>query len=662
MSLDTHDPTEGVRGNPRTTVRPVTRHAPCPICKRPDWCEIHTQSGAIHCMRTESAHKSTYRGGGWWHNLPQPDEKTGRVVWSPEDFAAPGEDTRPPGADAPTKHAVYTALLALCPLSTKHRADLTGPTRQFPEAALAAYGTLPDGQAQTPILAALQAQFGRDALLGVAGFVEDQKRPGGLRLNGAGLLIPVRDEVGLIQGMQVRADRGETRYRWLSCAEGVSSGTPAHVARPAVVTDQRVYLTEGPLKADIAARRLGAVALGITGVTTWRTALPALDALQAQGHDVVVVALDADDAGDPKKQHTVAMVEAVRQEVAAALVAQGFAVRFARWDHSRGKGVDDLLLGGNTFAVEAYRPTADTEARCDDTEAQRRLRYLRTVIQAPNMDRTPKVLYLNALVKANLWPWMAPTEGAPQPPPRRLPIATIMRGAGVKSYNSARPCMEALRDDGLLSYTVGFDKKTADGRDVAYFQPSRPLAYDETPRKPAHLEPARERAEKARQLRCPCCKSDRLSPTHLICDDCAAEFTVAAAEKAAAKYARQEYEAQRAADDAQPPEPEQPADEPIPAEPPPHLSKFDRGTKEAEKEEIPLSNFDRTPPSSDGEAALTRALVRRLLAQTTLDALSREGRRIRAASDYTVLSPAAQDMIRQAYEVHARQVVEQGAA
>lgn len=664
MSLDTHDPTEGVRGNPRTTVRPVTRHAPCPICKRPDWCEIHTQSGAVHCMRTESAHKSEYRGGGWWHNLPGPDEKTGRVVWSPEDFVAPGEDTRPPGADAPTKHAVYTALLALCPLSPSHRGQLLGPTRQLPEEALATYGTLPEGKAQTPILAQLVSEFTREVLLTIPGIVDDQSRPGGLRFNShGGLLIPVRDTADRIQGMQVRADRGEPRYRWLSSAEGASSGTPAHVARPAQVTDPRIYLTEGPLKADIAARRLAAVVVGITGVTTWRNALPALDALQAEGYDVVVVALDADDAGDPKKQHTVVMVEAVRQEVAAELVAQGFAVRFARWDHSLGKGVDDLLLGGNTFALETYRPTADTEARCDDTEAQRRLRYLRTVIQAPNMDRTPKVLYLNALVKANLWPWMAPTDGAPQPPPRRLPIATIMRGAGVKSYNSARPCMEALRDDGLLSYTVGFDKKTADGRDVAYFQPSRPLAYDETPSKPAHLEPARERAEKARQLRCPCCAGDRLSPTHLICDDCAATFTVAAAEKAAAKYARREYEASRAEADAPAPEPEQPAYEPIPAEAPPPLSNFDRGTKEAEKEEIPLSKFDRTPPpSSDGEAALTRALVRRLLAQTTLDALSREGRRIRAASDYTVLSPAAQDMIRQAYEAHARQVVEQGAA
>jgi len=514
---------------------PVNKRRRCPMCKHSDWCEIHTQSGAVHCMRTESTHPSEYRGGGWWHNLPQPDAKTGRVVWSPEDFAPRDEDTRPPGADAPTKHAVYAALLALCPLSAKHRADLTGPTRQFPEAALATYGTLPDGQGQAPILAALHQQFGRDALLGVAGFVEDQKRPGGLRLNGAGLLIPVRDEAGRIQGIQVRADRGETRYRWLSSAEGVSSGTPAHVARPAVVTDQRVYLTEGALKADRAALKLGAIVVAISGVGAGRSALPALEALQAQGHDVAIIALDAD---DPAKERTVQQVEAVRLDLAAELASSGYAVRIARWDHSQGKGIDDLLLAGGTFALEAYRPIAATEECPSDSEAQRRLRYLRTVIQAPNMDRTQKVLYLNALVKGNLWPWTLPPEGGPQPPPRRLPIATIMKGAHVKSYSSARPCMEALRADGLLPYTVGLDKKTADGREVAYFQPGRPLVYDETPSKPGHLDPAKERAAEAQQS----------------------------------------------------PEPDQ-------ATTPPHLSNFDRDSLTEEKGEIPLSNFDTTPPT-----------------------------------------------------------------
>jgi len=583
------------RAAPRD-LREVTRREPCPICHHTGWCCIRLTDGAVLCHRTASPFPVKGEGGGHWHNLPQPGEQTERVTWTPADFAAPGEPPVEHVADPDIKHAVYSRLLALCPLSPAHRTHLLGP-RQLPEEALTNYGTLPEGKAQAPILAALVAEFGREALLETPGFALDQSRPGGLRLNGAGLLISVRDVGGRIQGMQLRLDRGKTRYIWLSSPDVASSGTPAHVARPAQITDQRVYLTEGPLKADIAAHRLGAIAVGITGVGTWRVALPLLEALQAQGHDVVIVALDAD---DPAKPGTVTTVEGIRHELAAALVALGFAVRLARWDHSQGKGIDDLLLAGGTYALEAYRPTADGDARPSDSEAQRRLRYLRTVIQAPNMERTQKLLYLNALVKGDLWPWTMLPEAAPPPAPRRLPILTIMKGAGVKSPSSARPYMEALRDDGLLSYSIGLDKKNPDGREVAYFRPGRPLTYEETPSKPAHLEPAKERAEKARKMRCPCCASDRLSPTHLVCDECAAEFTVAAAEKAAAKYTRQEYEAQQQTVESQ-----QPA-QPPPTEAPPHLSNFDRGTVEADKE-IPLSNFDRTPPTCQTSTGPHRA-------------------------------------------------------
>ncbi len=80
---------------------PVTKHRPCPICKHTDWCEIHS-SGAVHCMRMENDHPGKHRQQGWWWNLPQPDEKTGQVVWSPGDFA-PDEPPGAPIADIGTK-------------------------------------------------------------------------------------------------------------------------------------------------------------------------------------------------------------------------------------------------------------------------------------------------------------------------------------------------------------------------------------------------------------------------------------------------------------------------------------------------------------------------------------------------------------------------------
>ena len=45
----------------------VTKQAPCPICKKPDWCEITEDGRGAICMRVESSKKT--RNGGWWHWL-----------------------------------------------------------------------------------------------------------------------------------------------------------------------------------------------------------------------------------------------------------------------------------------------------------------------------------------------------------------------------------------------------------------------------------------------------------------------------------------------------------------------------------------------------------------------------------------------------------------
>jgi len=565
MSLDTHAPTEGVRGNPRTTVRPVTRHAPCPICKRPDWCEVHTQSGAIHCMRTESAHKSEHRGGGWWHNLPQPDATTGRVVWSPEDFAAPGEDTRPPGADPDTRHAVYAALLALCPLSPAHRDHLLGPTRQLPQEALGNYGTLPEGKAQAPILAQLVAEFSREGLLTIPGIVDDQGRPGGLRLNGAGLLIPVRDEAGRIQSMQVRADRGAPRYRWLSSAEGASSGTPAHVVRPAQLTTRPfVVLTEGPLKADISAPLLGAPCVAITGVTTWRAALPAMEEFQeAEGYTAVLIALDADDPDS--KARTVQQVEAIRQEIAAALVHMGYAVRFARWDHSAGKGLDDLLLGGGMYVLEAYHPQitppdgggGTSGEQGDDYAAGlepgplsdgKKLRILSNVLLNKHMKPVDKVTLCDIYLLTGAWPGTE-QDGAAG---RRKPLLTLAARVNV-GRNTVSKSAGFLQAQGLTTVAIrtempapltfpqpatpgvgGATPERPKPKSVAYFHSGRGLGFDE------HLPEAEHRISD-RKRRCPSCGSDRLVVHAVVCTRCGTVARVPEAEKAAADYERARY-------------------------------------------------------------------------------------------------------------------------
>lgn len=109
-----------------------------------------------------------------------------------------------------------------------------------------------------------------------------------------GLLIPVRDPEGRIIGCQVRADDARAgKYRWLSSARwpgGFSSGAPCHYALGDGQTRQ-VWITEGPLKVDLAADRLGMPVLGVAGVATWKSALPYIERIRPAE---VMVAFDQD--------------------------------------------------------------------------------------------------------------------------------------------------------------------------------------------------------------------------------------------------------------------------------------------------------------------------------------------------------------------------------
>jgi len=257
--------------------------------------------------------------------------------------SVPPAPARTAAAPVAQRDAVYRALLAACPLAASHRAQLRA--RGLSDAAIAAagYGTWPGGFGRD-VAARLQAA-GLD-LAGVPGFARDKTGGWWIRAR-AGLLIPVRDAAGRIHGCQIRTDEA-TRYRWLSSAGrpgGASPGSPAHVAgRTSGRPGGWVWVTEGPLKADVAATLLRAPVVGVPGVTSWRAALPALADL-APG--VVVLAFDRD--ADPG---TRAAVQQAAARLARALARRGLPVRWATW--SGAKGVDDVLAAGGTVRVRLH--------------------------------------------------------------------------------------------------------------------------------------------------------------------------------------------------------------------------------------------------------------------------------------------------------------------
>ena len=149
-----------------------------------------------------------------------------------------------------------------------------------------------------------------------------------------GLLIPVRDREGRIMACQVRPDDGSRgKYLWLSSSGkpgGASSGAPCHYAK---ASGTQLWITEGPLKADLMASRLGQPCLGIAGVANWHSALPLLgDAKE------VILAFDQDTPGAAREA-----VEMSTRALAQALTEHGLKVHQATWDWEQAKGVDDAL-------------------------------------------------------------------------------------------------------------------------------------------------------------------------------------------------------------------------------------------------------------------------------------------------------------------------------
>jgi hypothetical protein len=323
-------------------LRRASRRLRCPICGRPDWCEIDEAGGWVHRMRTPNDRPGRHRGGGWWHPLPGALPTTAGGASPPRCLPAV----------APTvRSRVYHALLAHCPLDKAHHAYLVGPACRLPESELAGYGTLPPARRQEVLLQVLLTTFRRDTLLGVPGLVPSRAPMlPGLCIAGCGLLIGVRDADGLLVGCQVRREGGG--YLWLSSvgAGGPSPGTPAHVVRRG--SGHTVWLTEGAKKAHIAALVLECTVIGLSGHANHASGAAALAALRADGAGELVIALDDDDRARPVVRRA---VQRSRQVLAREASRLGYAVWMARWRPEQGKGIDDLLLGGGRPSVRRYR-------------------------------------------------------------------------------------------------------------------------------------------------------------------------------------------------------------------------------------------------------------------------------------------------------------------
>ena len=104
-------------------------------------------------------------------------------------------------------------------------------------------------------------------LAGVPGFFRTEDGNWALTGLPRGILIPVRNVCGQIQGLQLRKDNSVKRkFRWVSSMggkDGCGAECWTHLAGPATET---LILTEGPMKADVIHALTGLSVLAVPGV------------------------------------------------------------------------------------------------------------------------------------------------------------------------------------------------------------------------------------------------------------------------------------------------------------------------------------------------------------------------------------------------------------
>ncbi|MDA0747146.1 MAG: topoisomerase [bacterium] len=272
------------------------------------------------CRRDSAgAFKAASNGAGWLHRLKEP----------PPDWTPPVKAPEKPKADADRLDRVYRGFLRALDLRPEHRAHLTGPERGLSGRQIhrRGYKTLPP-RGRSAIARALVERFGVETVLSVPGFYVSDRGPGSAYITFAGapgILILFLDVEDRVVGLQIRPDKrwdGGGKYVWFSSKSrsggtgpGGVTGLPAHVSRPRTRKGGRVWITEGPIKADVASNILYETVVAVPGVTTWEAAnvLGVVDKLKAES---VVVAYDADTEHNDR-------VQAAQQALCRAISAIG---------------------------------------------------------------------------------------------------------------------------------------------------------------------------------------------------------------------------------------------------------------------------------------------------------------------------------------------------
>jgi hypothetical protein len=195
-------------------------------------------------------------------------------------------------APVAVRDTVYRAFLSKLTLAADHAQNLQN--RGLTEAVIDRLG-----YRTTPVFGAkaLAKQLLTDGfhLSGVPGFYRDDAGQWTFISEQRGILIPVRDVQGRIQGLQIRRDNVQKRkFRWVSSTgrqDGCRSEGWTHFAG---TIREKIILIEGPLKADVVFNLTGQSVLAVPGVNALLQLEQTLSRLRESGVRRIATAFDMD--------------------------------------------------------------------------------------------------------------------------------------------------------------------------------------------------------------------------------------------------------------------------------------------------------------------------------------------------------------------------------
>lgn len=292
-------------------------------------CGVH--GGVMEFWRIMNNLPDIHEAARHWHKMREGTDLTVNKAFKEKIKALEAKEIDTAAVE--TLNKTYTVMLDSLSLSHTHREHLR-TVRGLTDEQIdrLGYKTVPSGSTAS-LLSKLENQG--CVFEGVPGFYKTGDGRWTLNCFGGGFFIPYRNLDGQIQSLNIRQDKGNPKYIYLSsagklCGSGAKSFV--HVAKG----DNRIIITEGALKGDIISSLSGATVISVPGVNALGFLPPVLKKIRESGFHKVYIAYDMDYR---EKKEVSAALDKLKEVITLCKLQH----EVLEWDEAY-KGLDDYLL------------------------------------------------------------------------------------------------------------------------------------------------------------------------------------------------------------------------------------------------------------------------------------------------------------------------------